>query len=1088
MMSLTCRKSTLAGTMVLLSILVPSRWGVSQEGTAVTKLMLEVPADARVVINDHETRSTGTARSFVSYDLTPGYTYTYRVRVIGRYQGNPWNREETIYLEHGQTKQLVFRYGDLPREERFRVSVPDSRARTAPTNNGRRDDPQAPATDLTQIGSASVLHQEEPPAILPPGVEAEDAGNIYLAVKFEDLHLTGGDLPPEFMQPVLENNFPTSFEAWATVDDGGEAYVYKPRQASPMLVLRTSRRDKVTGQLLLPSISAQQTVCLSYTAIPDDWQAARNIFYQVKRDYYERRLAAGSTGREWFRHQIRSTDSHLPANGRRSIDSRSTSASAGNYPLANWYGFMTGSQAVNENLNLEANQPSSTGHVGTIPVGSIRGINVPAINWEPLLPKKQPALDPLAAMIPADQHAVFFPSIQQASKLAEQATDGETVFMRLLDAQTVHWRIQERYEQQFGMPLSELITLLDSGTSASVALTGSDPQVAMGTDVAIVIESPEPIVLAQQLVERISKNAEGSGNVQVKSWKSPAMTAIGVASPDRRICSYVATLPGAVVLTNSTYQLQCLSDVQLGREASLATLPEFVFFRDRYRLDDPLETALVVISDATIRRWGSPRWRIGQVRRLSAAAALSQWQAQWGQPRNRLPLISLGVPLSAGLDINDRGVYSRDLGSLDFMTPVSESRLDLVTVSERAAYETWRNTYERSWVQFDPIAMRLAVQDRRLDVDLTVMPLTLQTDYIGFRSLTQGAFLHRDAGDPHDSCLELAIALNKESPSFKWIEMMASGLFRQGNPSAGIDPLKWFDGMVTIYLDADPAWETSLRERGGLSDFGTPALLASLVQAPLGIQFEATSGLELTKFLVGLRSFIEISAPGMLKWELREYRGRSYTKISVSEILKERDGNRELTNDTRWLDDAAIYYTVYGDALVITLNEKVLQRAIDRRITNQTQPQALIPAGDRESLGDNLAVHVDAKSLQLLTALAGDERCQAFMQSQSWSNLPILNDLKRLHPNQNPSDFFERLWNARPVCPGGGDYVWNETWKTIESTVYGHPAAPKTGPNLPDIFCRLADADAGLTFENNGLRTRFTLQWSQPEKDSDPRP
>jgi hypothetical protein len=875
-------------------------------------------------------------------------------------------------------------------------------------------------------------------------------------------------------------------EAWATVDDGGEAYVDLTVLGEPMLVLRARRSGQVTGQLFLPSVSAQKTVRLSYTAIAKkSFRDARGSFYDVKRKHYQERLETCSAGRAWFRHQMRVVESRLPPNGLPNSASSSAPQPANDLQLMKWFGFMTGGRAIAENLDLEAYRSSTAGNLRVVQVDSIRGINVPAFDWRPLLPKKQPALDPLAACIPADQHAVFFPSVQQAYELAEQATGSETVFLRLADPRTEHWRIRERYERQFGISLSELVTLLSPDRSRSIALTGSDPHVAMGTDVAIIIESPQPVVLAQQLAERIADGVGRSSEVETRPWKSPVMTATGVCSADRRICSYVAALPQAVVLTNSVYQLQCLSDVQSGSKPSLASLPEFAFFRDRYCLGDPTETALVVISDATIRRWGSPRCRIGQARRLAAAAALAEWQAVWVQGRNRQPVENLGAMLPDGLDISDRGFHSRAYGSLYFMTPVSETPLSRVTVAEKAAYETWRNGYERSWVRFDPIAMRLAVHDRGLDVDITVMPLTIRTEYATFRSLTQGAKLRADAGDPHDSYAELAVAFNKDSDYFKLIRLMASSYFSQGGPSGGIDPLEWFDGTVTVYVDEDPAWEEAARKNGGVKLLKTltDEQRAILVQVPIGIQAEVTSGLELTKFLVALRVVVESSAPGMLKWELCEYRGEPYAKVSAGEIVKDRRPSPAASSFAWQSQSAALYYAAYGDALVVSLNENVLRRAIDRRIARRSQPGDTIPPADRGWLGDNLAVHVDAKLLRLLAELAGEAQYREFMQTRSWSNLPILNEWKRLYPDDDPVALHERLWNVRPICPGGGDYVWNETWQTMESSVYGHPAAPKTGPALPEVFRRLLSADAGLTFEANGLRARFSLQLNAPEAD-----
>ena len=62
------------------------------------------------------------------------------------------------------------------------------------------------------------------------------------------------------------------------------------------------------------------------------------------------------------------------------------------------------------------------------------------------------------------------------------------------------------------------------------------------------------------------------------------------------------------------------------------------------------------------------------------------------------------------------------------------------------------------------------------------------------------------------------------------------------------------------------------------------------------------------------------------------------------------------------------------------------------------------------------------------------------------------------------------------VCPGGGQYVWNKEWQTMESTVFGHPGEPKlpdlaAAPLFPFKHCRF-----GITFEHNGLRSRLELE------------
>ena len=87
----------------------------------------------------------------------------------------------------------------------------------------------------------------------------------------------------------------------------------------------------------------------------------------------------------------------------------------------------------------------------------------------------------------------------------------------------------------------------------------------------------------------------------------------------------------------------------------------------------------------------------------------------------------------------------------------------------------------------------------------------------------------------------------------------------------------------------------------------------------------------------------------------------------------------------------------------------------------------------------------------------------------------VLNEWKRLYPDEESVALHERIWKTRLVCPGGGTYVWNEAWQTMESTVYGHPGEPKEGPAMPPPVARILSGNLGITFEHDGVRARAIL-------------
>ena len=99
-----------------------------------------------------------------------------------------------------------------------------------------------------------------------------------------------------------------------------------------------------------------------------------------------------------------------------------------------------------------------------------------------------------------------------------------------------------------------------------------------------------------------------------------------------------------------------------------------------------------------------------------------------------------------------------------------------------------------------------------------------------------------------------------------------------------------------------------------------------------------------------------------------------------------------------------------------------------------------------------------------------------------WVNPPILNEWKRLYPDQDPVAVQRAgMGGLALVGSGGGRYVWIDRWQTMELIVYGHPGEPKTGPDVPPALIDFAHASFGLTFENQGLRASLSRERKRPE-------
>jgi len=707
------------------------------------------------------------------------------------------------------------------------------------------------------------------------------------------------------------------------------------------------------------------------------------------------------------------------------------------------YELFSGGRAVAENLRLDRVLEISEKADRTIPIGTLPGIDIEELDWTERLEGTDPELDPLAAWIPADQHGLFFPSLESLEAVLDEAARSGTPVLRMVEPRSEDARTRSFYERQLGIEVAGLGELLGPQEVTSLALTGSDPFLRTGTDLALLFQCRD----AGQVLQRLRKNqAEAFEDSGTGAWPEHGelggLTFQGYRSPDRLASGFTARHQDVVILTNSAAQLRRLAAVIGEPETALATTPEYRFFRTRYPRANRAESAFLLLSDATIRRWGSPKWRIGAARRTLAASLLADRQARRIQ------------------DQTSELVSSEEYGTLAFLTPIAELQIDLVSQQEANAYDQFRNRYQHAWrAFFDPIAAVLELSPERTALDLSVLPLTESTDYGEMIELTRGVSLKPASGDPHaDTLLHWVMALNPRSDPILGLESELSTM----TPGLSVNPLAWVGEAVAVYADQDPFWQEWATAEDPDEYIGK-----NFHRLPLALHVQVGDSLGLAAFLTALRSFSDQAAPGMTRWENRSHLGRDYVRIGASPEFAAAE------EDSDPLARLAIHYAALPGSFVLSLREEVIHRAIERQAArSKAEPaSATAPEGTTPWLGESLALHADRGILghPLLWQFGAQNYA-------SWKNLAILNEWRRLRPATDPVLYHEVRWQLRLVCPGGGDYTWNEEWQTMESTVYGHPGQPRRGPRAPADLEGIVSGDFGLSFEGDGLRARVVIR------------
>ena len=937
-----------------------------------------------------------------------------------------------------------------------------------------------------------------PAAPLP----ADDAG-VFRVVHLRDLELEpvdGGE--PAALQgmvsPDLSNFAGSGSLPWLRFGDGVEAYVMlesdrrQPwqtwtNQQDLRLAIRFSAAEPAVGFVDLSGWSPGGLFrAFRVTLDPadlepleqDQWQAAR-------RDHHQRLADSGWPGAAWFRHlALTAADAPEPA----------PDANADRFPppppmgrdrgIHDTFAFFSGGRAVAENLALDQalfRDGADPGDMEVHALEDITGVTVREFDWTAVLADEPTALDALAGAIPFDQHVLFFNSIDDVDEVLA-VFEGEVLpWLELASLVNRRGDLLQRYRHQLGIGSEQLQQI--APLVQSLALTGGDPYFDLGTDITIVMQSDQPERLFDELAGILEALAGEREGVEAVAAPEPVVAAdvrwVGFQSPDRGTSTHLIAWDGGVALGNSPAGLVRLLQVGSGDLAALGSLEEFRFFRQRYRLDDD-ESALLFLSDATIRRWTGPEQRIGASRRSRALAALRDLAANTlaeEEPSARY-LTYLGdlTPPADGPESNGGWVSSR-WGASGFLHPLVELDLAPATDLERTAYETWRDRYEGNWSEvFDPIALRLTLSEGRREVDLSVIPLLDSTSYrtvVALAGAAQLDTLSRTRGD--ETLMLLSFAVDPDGEMMQQFSAETLAVL----PGLRANPLGWMGGSLSLFLDRSMFWSAlaQAEDPGSFAALNTNAI-------PVGMRVSVRNRLGLGLFMTAVKGFSEAAAPGLLSWQQREYDGQPYVSIT----------NREGGQANELGLELEIHYAAMGSALLVTLSEEVLHRAIDREQTaaaaaaaddEAADAGAEVVAADETAAGmpvEHAWFEMDPAVLDVFSRLAEDT-WTVRRRTLSWQALPILNEWHRRDPGTD-AVAFHRRWMGEPLlCPGGRGYRWNPDHHTFESVAYGHPGAPRDEP-AADLATPAAyeTIGAGLHFDLGGLRARVFLQLADDDR------
>lgn len=885
------------------------------------------------------------------------------------------------------------------------------------------------------------------------------AEDVWYAVPFEDLNITEGEVGKLPETRATENRIAFSMRTRLILDGPGTAWagrqvgmqnsvgfvnsIKEIPHEEKTIVVRAPEGQAVSGIMRLPNEDWSGVQEVRFRIAPElADQKYRDVFLKTQQFWYQTFLNYHIAGKAWFRQRALETalqqgirpDKSLPQ------DSRFHSNSL-------WFG----TRSVSDSLALDRllARPDSEPH--DVDPQTVPGIVPLKIDWSefPQLDEAVPA--PLAEKIPVDQYAIFFSSFQDYVNLITEVGRSSAPFLDTISPSIEDDRTLELYETQLCLPLGDVAKAVGGQLIGSLAVTGSDPYLRGGSEVAVLLQTKAPGVLHAAVVANQQQAVRSEKGCRATSGEFVGIKWNAVVSPRRNVSSYVMQVGDVVIVTNSLRQVEHLTQVMRGELPAMNSLDEYKFLRASFKRSDD-ETALMIVPEAAIVQWSGAADRIASTRRVYAAAVLADETARHmdelvaGVEQSRTITPRYIVPNMGPLKLTKQGVMDETYGNTGFLTPVSELRPDLVSKSEVTAYEAWKKDYQKYWRQtINAIGVRLSITKKIVGMDMVVVPKVGAFPYGFFYGFTSKHSFEPASGQRHaESILHLAAA----SPVV--LQYVIGPGFSKHYDKA-------MTGPVSFYCDDGPFWKEYAEHK-----FGFNFMMDNLSRAPFALSVGVTDAKKIEE---ELNSFV---AKKQVTVEVHEYRGYTWYDRRPA------GGRKQDFAFLNYLPNVV----VLPDSMHVSPNPDMITAAIDRFVEGQqAAKQGEPPAVDvPEWIGQNVALQL-RPPVGIFDGFL-HQQLEQRLRGQSWGNLEILNEWKSRYPAGDAVGLHERIWKSRLRCPAGGTYVWNENFQTYESTVFGHPADQRSPKDLKplSVYHAMKRANFGLSLTEFAVRFRVEIE------------
>ncbi len=724
-------------------------------------------------------------------------------------------------------------------------------------------------------------------------------------------------------------------------------------------------------------------------------------------------------------------------------------------------GVVGGRAAIRETLQLQDLQArdAAEGAAGDVPIETVAGVTVKAHRYEEMLAGRPGGRLPMAEVVPPDRFLAYFPKPTVLMSLLETG-GGMAAHLGLgVGGESIRYDLLDRYVTRLGLTREQMRSMLQSGAISELAILLPDLFLVDGTEMTVIARVQNLGLLGSLLKLAGLGEAEGVSQREL---------------PGRGRVVWCRRGDWLFLSSNESELRECLRLQEKQGEGSLGRSAEFRYMLEQLGPQATTE-AYIYFSDPFLRRLTGPATKIAQYRRVLTRAQLEATTAgallytldHDRAPASAATLFELGyarrIPGVPPTDITLRDgcvAESARYGSSAGLRTLLEVPVVLARRNEVAAYESYRENYERFWRQFfDPIALRLdRVDSNRMELATFILPLIDSSFYTGLRgALARGedrTVLAKPVLEPEP--VALLSANVTEAAWLEWLRGLDHTLQQVlGGRSSLLDQL---GPCVHLALaDDDPMIATGSGDLLGSFGSGPGRVGGEMFMIPVAVaMFTRPSSL-----------VIEVQDPVAVRRELDQMAtgtwGGSPGWLGLTTSLY-RIADRE-----EWIFGLSVerLFTVrFG----ISLQGKYLL------VSNLPLTHHPRVVGTRRAVHNGLSLRLAPRAADLLLPSLFESAMVSERQA-AMRGIGMLYPLlaSRVAELELAPAVHQRLFGFAPLHPDGGGYV--RDGDDIASTRFGKPGAerqPAFSPGFRDFgFMRGVEAvDVGMQFEQDGLRAQ----------------